>query len=86
MATLVPRRAMKNSSSVAASTKPMSSRRGQIERSRTPASGLLRAKSRPSTSPAVTKRSTSSALSGAVAHSTRTPMSPMMRKEPATSR
>ena len=86
MATLVPRMATKKSSSVTASMAAITRRRGQTERAVTPASGRRRAKTTPSTSPAVAKRRTSSALSGAVAHSTSAPISPMMRNEPATSR
>ena len=86
IATLVPRMAMKNSRSVAASTAAIRRRRGQTERPAAPASGRRRAKTTPSTSPAVAKRSTSRALSGAVAHSTSAPIRPMIRNEPATSR
>ena len=86
MATLVPRMATKNSRSVNASMTPIMSRRGQTERSAAPASGRRRAKTTPSTSPAVAKRSTSRALSGAVAHSTSAPIRPMIRNEAATSR
>ena len=86
MATLVLRMATKKRSRVNASMTPIRSRRGQTERGATPASGRRRAKTMPSTMPAVAKRSTRRALSGAVAHSTRAPISPMMRNEPATSR
>ena len=85
-ATLVPRIPMKKNSKVNASTTPMRSRRGQTERSATPASGRRRANTAPSTMPAVAKRSTNSTLSGAVAHSTSAPIDPMMRKDPAISR
>ena len=85
MATLVPRMAMKNNRSVNASTAAISRRRGQTEGAAAPASGRRRAKTMPSTSPAVAKRSTSKALSGAVAHSTRTPIRPIIRNAPATS-
>ena len=86
MATLVPRIPMKKNRRVNASTTPMISRRGQTERSVTPASGRRRANTAPSTIPAVANRSTSSTLSGALAHSTSAPMDPMMRKDPVTSR
>ena len=77
---------MKKSSSVTESMTPISSSRGQTARSAHPGERPAPGEHAPSTMPAVAKRSTSSALSGAVAQSTSTPMSPMIMNEPATSR
>ena len=77
MATLVSRMATKNSRSVTESTDAHQQQARPDGRGRAaPASGRRRAKTTPSTMPAVAKRSTSRALSGAVAHSTSAPMQP----------
>ena len=86
IATLVPRMATKKRRRVKASKRPITRRRGQTPGAPAPARGRRRAKTTPSTRPAMANRMTRSTLSGAVAQSTRAPMRPMIKKEPATSR